>query len=321
LGIYIGKGLFGGINLGGLSGRSSLGHDRTTGLSLFGVSLGDEFLVFGGFFLVSKDRAQLFGLFTSFALQGKGGYESLDLGGLVAGLSLLGGKGTSDNVLADIIILREVEQFTDVVGTLGTKTTGDGVVGEALDGAGTDLGDDQVQDSNVLSNDAPSDGLAFALTDTSWSVCLVSLFAQQADTGVGQNTLTHRETLFVVSSTDTEDVTVEFGAHDRSIDFLGHTAFIKALETLFIIDFDDFLHPSAGASNIDLRNYINHRTIRYVDCFGSCFDDCLVKGRDERVQDEGKRRYEEIVHIELSIISTTIQTTSSLNCSWAKQRF
>lgn len=251
----MGKSLVGlGSKLGRSTGRSSLGKKRTTGLSLFGISLGDEFLVGGGFLLVSEDGFELCGLVGALALQGKGSDQSLDLGGLVAVLSLLGGEDTSDDVLADIVLLGKVEQFANVVGTLGTKTTRDRVVGEALDGVGTDLGDDEVQDGNVLSDDASTDGLALALTDTSWSVRLVSLFAQQADTGVGQDTLTHREALLVISSTDAEDVSFEFFAQKRSIDFLGHAAFVKGLETLFVIDFDDLLHPSAGAGNIDLQN-------------------------------------------------------------------
>ena len=246
-----------GRNLGRSARRSSLGNKRATGFSLDGISLGDELLVSGGFFLVSENRAHLFGLAGALALQCEGSHQSLDLGGLVAVLALLGGKDTSDDILADIVILGKVEQLADVAGTLGTKTTGDSVVGESLDGVGTDLGNNEVQDGNVLSDDATADGLALALTNTSWSVGLVSLFAQQADTGVGQNTLTHRETLFVVSSADAEDVSVEFLAKHGSVDLLGHAAFVKGLETLFIIDFDDFLHPSAGAGNIDLHNAIN----------------------------------------------------------------
>jgi len=242
-----------GSKLGGLSRRSSLGKKRTTGLSLFGISLGDKFLVGGGFLLVSENRVQLLGLAGALALQSKRGNQSLDLGSLVAALSLLGGEGTSDDVFADIVLLGKVEQFADVVGTLGTKTTGDRVVGKTFDGVGTNLGDNKVQDGNVLSNDAPTNGLALALTDTSWSVCLVSLFAQKTNTGVGQNTLTHRETLLVISSTDAEDVSIEFFTQNRSIDFLGHTTFVKRLETLFVIDFEDFLHPSAGAGNINLH--------------------------------------------------------------------
>jgi len=242
-----------GSKLGGLSGRSSLGDEGTASLSLLGVSLSNELLVGGGFFLVSEDRSHLFGLAGTLALQGQWGHQSLNLRSLVAALALLGGKGTTNDVLADIVFLGQVEQFADVVGTLGTETTRDGVVGESFDGVFTDLCDNQVQDGNVVSDDASTDGLALALSGTSLSVGLVSLLAQKTDTGVGQDTLTHRETLFVISSTNAEDITLEFVTDGRSVNFLGHTAFIQGLETLFIIDFDDFLHPSAGAGNIDLH--------------------------------------------------------------------
>ena len=250
-----GKCLFGlGSKLGRSTRRSSLGEERAAGFSLFGISLGNEFLVGSGFLLVSENGAHLFGLAGTLSLKGQRSHQSLDLRSLVAVLALLGGEGTSDNVLANIVLLGKVEQFADVVGTLRTKTTRDRVVGKSLNGVGTDLGNNEVQDGNVLSNDASTDGLALALTGTSLSVGLVSLFAQQTDTGVGQDTLTHRETLLVISSTDAEDVSVELLTQGSSVDLLGHAAFVKGLETLFIIDFDDLLHPSAGAGNINLQN-------------------------------------------------------------------
>jgi hypothetical protein len=59
---------------------------------------------------------------------------------------------------------------------------------------------DKVEDSNVLSDNASTNRLALAFTSTTLSVCLLSLLTQQTNTSVGQDTLTHQETLLVVTS-------------------------------------------------------------------------------------------------------------------------
>ena len=68
-------------------------------------------------------------------LQHGGGDEALDLGRLVSLLlvllALLGGKRPLDDVLADIVLLRQHEQLPDLGRPLGSKPAGLGVVGEA----------------------------------------------------------------------------------------------------------------------------------------------------------------------------------------------
>ena len=239
--------------LGRLTRRSSLGNERPTLLSLFGKSLGDNLLVGSSLFLVSEDGGHLFCLAMTLALQHKRCHKTLDLGSFASLDTLLAGKGTRNNVLADIIILGQVEQLADVVGSLGTQTTGDSVVGQSWDLLLSLLGDNQVKDGDVVSNNATSDGLALTLTSTTRAVRLVSLLTQDAHSGVGQDTLTHGETLLVVSSGDTKDVSFEFLSQDASVDLLGHTALIEVLETLFVIDLEDLLHSRAGAGNIKLQ--------------------------------------------------------------------
>lgn len=53
------------------------------------------------------------------------GDEALDLGGLGLGfLALLAGEGALDNVLAHVVLLAQIEQLTDLGGTLGAQTAG-----------------------------------------------------------------------------------------------------------------------------------------------------------------------------------------------------
>ena len=101
------------------------------------------------------------------------------------------------------------EELADLVGALGSEAAGDGLVGEAGDGVVAHLGDDEVEDGNVLADDAAADGLALTLAGTAGAVALVSLGAQKADTGVGEDTLAHGEALLVVTAGDAEDVAGE----------------------------------------------------------------------------------------------------------------
>lgn len=87
------------------------------------------------------------------ALQALGSNQTLDLGGLgVLGLALLG-DGAADDELADIVLLVEAEETTDLGGTLGTQALGDNGVGQAGELALTLLDDAQSQDREVQTGD------------------------------------------------------------------------------------------------------------------------------------------------------------------------
>ena len=167
--------LFGG-QLGRFTRRSSLGDERPTLFPLFGKSLGNNLLIGSGFFLASKDRFHLDLLSVTLALQHKRCHQALDLGRLASLYSLLAGEGTRNNILANIIILGQVEQLADVVRSLGTQPTGDSVVGQSWDLILSLLGNHQVKDGNIVSHNAATNRLALTLTSTTLTVGLVSLF-------------------------------------------------------------------------------------------------------------------------------------------------
>ena len=101
-------------------------------------------------------------------LQGPGGDQPLDLGGLGPGLGALGalleGHLAPDDVLPDIVILGQVEQLADVVGPLGSQPVGHsaGRVGDTLDLLLSLLDDDQVEDGRVRADNAAAHRLAAA---------------------------------------------------------------------------------------------------------------------------------------------------------------
>ena len=62
---------------------------------------------------------------------------------------------------------------------------------------------------------------------TSRSVAGLALAEEESDTLVGQNTLLHGESLLVVSSGDSHDVTLELVSESFSVDLLTHPLLVK----------------------------------------------------------------------------------------------
>ena len=93
------------------------------------------------------------------------GDQPLDLRGLILLLlAILKGQGPLDHILADIIILAQVEKLPDLAGTLGSKSPGDGVVGESGDLTLTLLDNGQVEDGKITINNTSADRLPLALS-------------------------------------------------------------------------------------------------------------------------------------------------------------
>lgn len=139
------------------------------------------------------------------ALESERGDQSLDLGGLLglAGVS-------SDDELSHVVSLGQVEQLSDLVGSLRTQSSGLDLVGQTGDLLSPLLNNDQVHHRQIRSHDATTDGLSLAGALSSGSEALHILVKQESDASVGQNTLHHRETLLVVTATNADNVTGEF---------------------------------------------------------------------------------------------------------------
>lgn len=73
----------------------------------------------------------------------------------------------------------------------------------------TFLDNDQVQNTKIGIDDAPTDRFALALASPAGTVAGVPLAKQQAHTTVGQYTLLHGKTLLVVASADANHITLE----------------------------------------------------------------------------------------------------------------
>jgi hypothetical protein len=116
------------------------------------------------------------------ALQALRSNKTLDLRGLGVLLLALLGDGTTDNELADVVLLVETEEFADLGGTLGTKALGVDDVGQTGDLVFALLDDAEGEDSQVLAGDGTADGLALALTGAAGAVAAVTVGEEELDT-------------------------------------------------------------------------------------------------------------------------------------------
>jgi len=169
-------------------------------------------------------------------------------------LALLGGELTANDVLADVVFLGEVEELADLGGSLGAKTSGDVVVCEAWEFGISLLHDDKVDDGEVRADDASADGLSLSLTVTALAVASSSLAEEKSDSGVGQNSLLHGESLLVVSTGDLEDVALVLLSKRVSLDLLGHTLVIEGADLDLIVDLNGLLCPGWGVGYVQLHH-------------------------------------------------------------------
>ena len=183
-------------------------HRRSTSLAELGLllallvdTLGQQLGVLVGSVLGSLRTSSLEGEAVSLVLDTLRGDESLDLGGLGIGLCtlLLGSDFATDDELAvmilvlyqkrsniyipDIILLGETEEAADLGGTLGTEALGLNGVGEAGDILLALLDNSEGKNSQVLGDDATTDGLALALTSAARSVAGVAFGEEELDSG------------------------------------------------------------------------------------------------------------------------------------------
>lgn len=151
--------------LGLLLGFSGLAGSFLLGLLLLSV-LREELLVFSNV-LLGEFPSVLAGLLNnSLSAESLLGDNSLDLGGLVEGL-VTSLDLSSDDILADIVLLVEGKGRDDVVSSLGSTHVGLVDVGKAIDLLLALLHDLEEDSANIGSDNAASHGTSLALTSSS----------------------------------------------------------------------------------------------------------------------------------------------------------
>lgn len=162
------------------------------------------------------------------ALHSTGGNQPLNLGCLGVPLLVpLSRNLTTNNVLAHIILLGQVEHLPNVTRPLGTQTLGNLRIRQPRDIRFTLLDNYQRQGRNIAGDNASTNGFTFTFTRTTRTVAGVAFGKKETDSTGFEDTLLHGETLFVVSAGDFEDVAFEFVAEGVAFDVLRHALFVE----------------------------------------------------------------------------------------------
>ena len=125
-------------------------------------------------------------------------------------LLLRGRDLATDDVLAHVILLRQVEELADLGGPLRAEALGQDVLRQAGNLVLALLDDHKREDSDIGANDAATDRFALALTGTADTIARVTIAEEEPDTVGDEDALLHRETLLVISASDTEAISLPF---------------------------------------------------------------------------------------------------------------
>jgi len=187
--------------------------------------------------------------------------ESLDLWSFVESLFHFGiislfdflFNSSLNNVLSDIILLSKSESASDMIGSFWTESSWLLFISEASNFTNTFLEYSKENNSKVWSTNATSHGLSLSLTSSSWSVKGSFFPEKNFNSSIDKNSLFHGESLFVVSTSNSEGVSLEFISNDFSINVGSHSTIIKVTIDFVIIDFLDEVLTSGRVRNIVLH--------------------------------------------------------------------
>mmetsp|Transcript_22297 Transcript_22297/g.68626 ORF Transcript_22297/g.68626 Transcript_22297/m.68626 type:complete len:221 (+) Transcript_22297:133-795(+) len=160
---------------GGAAGGAAFGDGGAARIFFFLDALGLEAMVLGGFRLGLLDGAQLDDLEVALALAHDGRDEALDLRFLGDGLALLVLELALEDVLLDVVFLGQRKQFADLGGAFRAEADGHLRIRQAFDRAFALLHDHQIQNGQVVADDASANGLSLALARLALPVARVAL--------------------------------------------------------------------------------------------------------------------------------------------------
>merc|ERR1719367_1922721 len=182
------------------------------------------------------------------------GDETLHLGrSKLLLLSVLQVKGPLNDILANVILLGQVEKLPDLAGTLGSQPARDGVIGQSGDLSLSLLDDGHGEDGEVAVDDAPADRLPLAFSILAGTVAGGALLQEQPDPAVGQDTLLHGETLLVVASSDAENISLELVPKGVGLNLLAHPLLVEGTHLQLIGNFNELLASRGRVRQVDLH--------------------------------------------------------------------
>lgn len=227
---------------------------------LLADTLGQKLSVLGSSVLLGLGIASLKGSDVPLALETLRSNKTLDLGSLGVGLVSLDNLTTND-ILADIVLLGETKELSNVVGSLGSESLGKRSISKTGNISLSLLNNHKGKNGKVSSDNASTDGLSLSLTITAGTVTRVALGKQKADTSGVQDSLLHGETLLVVTSSDLEDVSLPLITKRVALDLLAHALLVEHTNTVLVVDFNQLLGAVSGICNVELHGAVGWATV------------------------------------------------------------
>jgi len=222
-------------------------------LSLLLVPQGKEASILSSIFSRLLCPTLLEGQQMSPVLKSARGNQALDLGSLGNGLSVLL-NGTTNNILANIVLLLKLEELANLGGTLGSETQRINGVGQSREGRISLLDNNDVQDGQVICDNAATNGSSSAMSRSLGTEAVGVFVKQQSNTLVLHNTLLHREALLVVTTGDLEDVTLVLLTKGIARNLRSNTlVIVEDSQLLLVFKLDCLLRSRGGIGDVELH--------------------------------------------------------------------
>jgi hypothetical protein len=127
-----------------------------------------------------------------------------------------------------IVFLGETKELADLGSALWTETLWVDDICDAWEFCLSLLDDAECENGKIHGDDATTDGFTLSLSGSARSVAGVSLGKEKADTGWVHDTLLHWETLLVVATGDSEDISLELVSDGVSRNLSAHSVKSKS---------------------------------------------------------------------------------------------
>lgn len=222
---------------------------------MLGGTLGKEGLVLGSCILGLLGIAALQRNAVALVLEALRGDQTLDLWGLGVWLLALTLwlNLTTNNELTDIVILGETKELADLGCAFWTETLWVNDICDAWNLGVTLFDNRESENGKIHGNDTSTDRLALALTSSAGSVAGVAIGEEKADTGWVHNSLLHWETLLVVTTGDSENVTLEFVSNGVTRNLSAHTLVHEDAQLSIIFNLDNLLAAIGREGDVKLH--------------------------------------------------------------------
>jgi len=238
-----------------LGSSGLLSGSLLSGNAFLGSVVLEEFVVGLGGFARGFDGVDLVSLEDGLSAESLLGDHSLDLRGLVVSLVTLL-DFTVNDIFADVVQFTvESESLDDSVSSLKSESVGTLNIVASSNVFVSLLDDTERNDSKIGSSDASTDGLSLSVTSSSGSESSSLFLEENASSSGNEDTLFHLESLFVISSSDSEDVTLVVGTKVLSVNFLTHSLVKEGTNVFLVINFNFLVSSGKGVGDVKLHSF------------------------------------------------------------------